>query len=201
MAGMVGNPLAKLKKWSARGNDNILVCDVCGSTYAIVNGVPQYYHNGIQNYRNPLIERIANYSERNEATLRPVIIPFTWMVAQTVIPDLLDHRFPVVTTPMSLLYTYSLTAISAAVGGRTYIGVPSDIESIFKTECKKLDKEILANTKQNILIVTDILQDNMVAGYNPELITAVCIKDERTDDKRANVPRVFEIISERFRYA
>jgi hypothetical protein len=201
MAGMLGNPLAKLKEWSVRGNDNILVCDICGSTYALVNGVPQYYHNGIQNYRNPLMERISNYSERSEASLRPVIIPFTWLVAQTIIPDLLDYRFPIVTTPMSLLYTYSMTAISSAVGGRTFIGIPSEIESIFKTECKKLDKEIIATTTQNILFVTDILQDNMITGYNPELITVVCIRDERKNNKRTNVPRVFEITSERIRYS
>jgi hypothetical protein len=201
MAGMMGNPLAKLKEWSVRRNDNILVCDICGSTYALVNGVPQYYHNGIQNYRNPIMERISNYSERNEASLRPVIIPFTWLVAQTIIPDLLDYRFPIVTTPMSLLYTYSMTAISSAVGGRTFIGIPSEIESIFKTECKKLDKEIIANTTQNILFVTDILQDNMITGYNPESITVVCIRDERKNNKRTNVPRVFEITSERIRYS
>lgn len=172
------------------------VCNCCGTIYQTGTKSSELpiFSAAIQHYREAVATKLANFEANSLGPVRSLIVPIIWSLFQSSEYYLKTKWNTFITTDEPFFISFGIHNIATAIGVPLLLMPPVLAQP-------EHDKKVESNSGNeshgrlpNLILLTDIYNEQKGDKLNHSQLTVLCIKDERTDsNKLISLPKVFSV--------
>jgi hypothetical protein len=172
------------------------ICNCCGTVYQLGTRSLELpiFAPAIHQYREAVANKLINFETDSLGPVRSFIVPIIWSLFQSSDYYLKNKWNTFITTDEPFFISFGIHNLATAIGVPLLLMPPIIAQPEHDKKVESNNGSESHGRLPNLILLTDIYNEQKGDKLNHSQLTVLCIKDNRTDsNKRISLPKVFSV--------